>query len=489
MSYMKKVSASPYFYLAMVVLLGLFFRLYQLEHLSPFAHDQDLYSWIVKDILVDHHFRLIGQLTSIEGVFIGPLFYYLLVPFFALFNMDPGGAIVLSTITGLLTILSIYYVFSRFFSQTSGLIGSLVYSISLNTVLYDRWIVPTMFVPLWSIWFLYILLSIQKGEYKRFWILGILVGLIWHIHIALLPLLVLIPFAIIFSKNRPKISMFILPISLATILLTPFFLFEIRHNFQQIIALVASFGKSKDEAEGMARFTKIADASSIMMLRSLIHSWSFPAFVIYPFLTAGLFFLKLKKILSYPQLILIIFWFLAMIGSQEISKRGVSEYYFASLVILPILILSLILSYLNQKFQKIKIAGLLMLIYLIYNLINLFNLPLPGYNLAEKKQVVNFIVKDAKENNYPCIQINYITDLGNNVGFRYLFWLKNLPLIKSGKGAPVYSIVIPWNYSAKESNPVFGLIGVVKPPKRQFNDKTICENPLNQLEQLLGFNN
>ncbi|MFA5932915.1 MAG: glycosyltransferase family 39 protein [Microgenomates group bacterium] len=486
---MKRILASPYFYLAIIIITGLFFRLYQLEHFSPYAHDEDLYSWIVKDILIDHHFRLIGQVTSIPGVFIGPLFYYILIPFFALFDMDPAGAIGLSAINGILTILSVYYVFSKIFNKTTGLIGSFIYSVSLNIALFDRWIVPTMFVPIWSVWFLYIIFCIQRGEYKKFWILGVLTGLIWHIHIALLPLLGLVPIALVFTKKRPRLTSFIFPIVLAVTLLIPFFAFEIKHNFSQTLSIFASFGKSVAEAEGLNRFMKIIDASSVMMTRSLVTPWPLQPSLIYPLLIAGLIFLKFKKVLSSPQLTLIFLWFISIIVSQEISKRGISEYYFASFIIIPILCISLLLDFIRQKFHRIKIAELLILSYFIFNLISFINLPFPREALAEKKQVVDFIVSDAKSKNFPCIQLNFIVDPGNDGGFRYLFWWKNYQLIKSGRGAPVYSIVLPWSYSPKESNPIFGKIGVIEPIIKEFTDKKVCNDPTSQLDPLMGFYN
>ena len=77
--------AAKWFPLVLVIGIALFFRLYKLREFYIFEHDQDLYSFIVRDIL-SGHFRLIGQLTSIDGVFIGPLYYYLLAPFYALFG-------------------------------------------------------------------------------------------------------------------------------------------------------------------------------------------------------------------------------------------------------------------------------------------------------------------------------------------------------------------------------------------------------------------
>ncbi len=53
------------------LLVGLIFRGFQLKDRFLYAHDNDLAGWIVKDILVDHHLRLIGQETSAKGIFIG----------------------------------------------------------------------------------------------------------------------------------------------------------------------------------------------------------------------------------------------------------------------------------------------------------------------------------------------------------------------------------------------------------------------------------
>jgi 4-amino-4-deoxy-L-arabinose transferase-like glycosyltransferase len=196
----------PKYLLIIFVLLCLFFRTYKLETYYTFEHDQDLYSWIVKDILVDHHQRMIGQLTSIDGVFIGPLFYYLLVPFYALFNMNPLSAIIPILIISVLTVISIYYVFSKNFKKETGLIGAFIYSVSLGSAFNDRWIVPTQPTILWSVWYLYVMLALLKGNFKVLPIVGILVGLIWHIHIALVILLIPIPIAIFLSKKRLQLK-------------------------------------------------------------------------------------------------------------------------------------------------------------------------------------------------------------------------------------------------------------------------------------------
>ena len=84
----------------LIIAVGMFLRFYQLFDRFSYGHDQDLASWFVKDILVNHHFRLIGQETSTTGIFIGPIYYYLMTLFYKIFGMDPiGGAYLILTIS------------------------------------------------------------------------------------------------------------------------------------------------------------------------------------------------------------------------------------------------------------------------------------------------------------------------------------------------------------------------------------------------------
>src|SRR3989338_6869626 len=152
--------------LSLILSIGLFFRTYQIIERFEFAHDGDLYSWIVKDIVVNHHFRLIGQLTSAPGIFIGGLFYYLLIPFFLLSNMDPIGTTSFAIIIGLTTIFSLYFVLSKLFKTEVGLIAAFLYATLITTVNADRWIVPTVTTNLWVIWYLYSILKIARGDYR-----------------------------------------------------------------------------------------------------------------------------------------------------------------------------------------------------------------------------------------------------------------------------------------------------------------------------------
>src|SRR3989344_6814709 len=100
----------------LIVVVGLFLRVYKYDQLFGYNHDNDLAGWIVKDIVVDKHLRLIGQETSTQGIFIGGLFYYLQVPFYLLFKMDPVGVTLLGALLGVIYVTGIYLMVRKGFS-------------------------------------------------------------------------------------------------------------------------------------------------------------------------------------------------------------------------------------------------------------------------------------------------------------------------------------------------------------------------------------
>lgn len=474
----------PKYLLFLFILFCLFFRTYKLEIFYTFEHDQDLYSWIVKDILIDHHLRLIGQLTSIDGVFIGPLFYYLLTPFYAIFNMNPLSAYIPILIISVLTVISIYYVFSTHFNKNAGLIGAFIYSVSVGSAFGDKWIVPTQPTILWSVWYLYALLSLIKGNFKVLPVVGLLVGLIWHIHIALIILLLPIPIAIFLSRKKISIKDLILPAILLLVFTLPFWLFEIRHNYQQINGLVKSISEDRGELKGIYRLEKELTVSSKAFLGPVLF-YPTPPLVDYLSFLLIYLFLFFKKQISKKVSLVIFSWIGIVILAQFVSKRPLSEYYFSNLNIITTLFYSLLASFFYEQKRWKTFTKVVLISYFLFNLITMIRIPhyINGY--SEKKKVVDFIANDSKNNKFPCIGVNYITQYGRGVGFRYLFWLSGIKVVNAGSDVPVYNIVIPDKRTESEIN--FGLFNIIKPEMKEFNNFNICNDPKKQLLPMLGF--
>ncbi len=492
MDIIKKLKRS-HLILFFILLAGLFFRTYKIVDRFEFAHDADLYSWIVKDILVNHHFRLIGQLTSAPGIFIGPLFYYLIAPFFVLFKMDPIGAAVPAIIIGICTIFSFYFVLSKVFNKDAGIIGAFLYAVLTVTVSNDRWMVPTITTSIWTIWYFYAILMLSEGNFSVLWLLGLLVGLIWDIHIALIPTLVAIPVAMWVAKKMPSLKQslrFLITFFLTSL---PLILFEVRHHFSQTISLMNNFKGPSIGPTGIQKFQLVLGMIAKNLNALLLAPQSLNLVASYFLLLAILispFFLIKKKILSIRQVIPLYAWILGVIFFFSLSSSPISEYYFTNLNIIFLALVTL-LWYLLYKSSQIGKMVLFLVLGIVFLKNSYFLINQSYYNkgYVEKKALVKYISEDAASRGFPCIGISYITTPGENVGFRYFFYLSNQHLVHPSLDVAVYNIVIPEELS-KETKFKFGHIGLIPPTSVPSKDKIekSCQTPnTNLTDPVLGY--
>lgn len=467
--------------LLIIFLIGLHLRTYQSVQWLNYGHDQDLAGWIIKDIVENRHLRLIGQETSTQGVFIGPFFYYLLVPFYIFFNMSPVGGIWMMTIIGLLTIYSIYYVFNNLFNKSVGLWASFFYSISYFAVSNDRGVFPTSPMLLWCIWYFFGIKKIIDGKHLQgFFVIGILVGLIWHIHVSLTLLLPLIAVAIILARIKPRLKEIF--IGFLSFLLTsaPFFIFEFRHNFIQVKSLVNAFSADQGSTyEGLAQFYRVLHISAQNITTLIWHPDSSFYYLLPLFLVLASVYLFRKKVLDKNLIIIFLLWNLFLILFFSLYSKPVSEYYLNGLVFPWIFIIVLLFNYVWLS-KRLRILGLILaLIFAFHNINRLYSFKPAGIEYVHKLALVKEIKKDAYEKGYPCVAVSYITDPGYNLGYRYLFWLEKMHVNKPSKDIPVYTIVFP----LKDIFPTdvnFGSLGLIYPDYDRYDQDDVldgCKGP------------
>lgn len=477
----------------LILALGLFFRTYRLTEKMEFAHDADLYSWFVKDVVVDKHLRLIGQLTSADGIFIGPLFYYALIPFFFLTNMDPVGGNWLMVILGAATILSYYYVFSRLFNKNVGFIAMFLHTVLLTAINFDRAVVPSTPTNIWIVWFFYCVVQITRKNYNVLPLLGVLAGLIWHIHIALAPAFLAIIAAIALNRKLPdlkNILYFFLTLFITSI---PLILFEARHGFSQLQHFFNNFSKEHNAGTGEYKLRLVLDmiaknTTNLFFMPKRFPQWFQYLFTISLFITPLL--LMKQKLIDLKLVIVMFAWIIGMIIFFTLNSSPISEYYFANLEIIFIAIASLLLSLLWKQKKYGKIAVILILaVTLIYNATSLFRWSDPVAGYVHRKAAVEFIAKDIKAKGYNCISLNYQTIIGENTGFRYFLWKNGVILNAPKPELPNYTLVVPAGISDTTDHK-FGLIGVAVPDK-QFDASEVNKNcspeDKNVTDSMFGF--
>lgn len=460
-----------------IVVIGLFLRAYNPISFFAYGHDQDLAAWMVKDVVVNHHIRLIGQETSSGGVFIGPLFYYLQIPFFWLTNMAPTGPILLVTLLGTFSVFSIYYVFTKVWSKNVGLIASLLYATSVFVVFTDRETVPTMPAMLWTIWFLYGIWNLLKGNQKYYILLGILLGLAWHFNLALILLAPIILVVQILSKKKFDFKYVFIGIAGAVILMSPFFVFEARHGFIQSKAIFASFTTQKDYVPGTSHGIGKWDRTFQLVKANTNHIfWSFsgpiPGNITFYLLSAAFLFLVYKKILSREMSLIFFLWGLLYVTFFSLNSLNISEYYINGMNVVWVAVFALTVDYLLKSRSLKFIAYGILFFSLFFNLRDYYRREPSRIGYQQKKDIVTQIKEDSILHGYPCVSVSYITSPGNDLGYRYLFWLAKLHVNQPKSLSPVYTIVFPLS-KVDRVDATFGALGLIYPDYKKYNQKDI----------------
>lgn len=455
--------------LVAIVVLGICVRIFKFQELFYYAHDQDLIGWFVRDVLENHHLRLIGQETSQHGVFIGALFYYLTIPFYLLFRMDPIGGVFLSLIIAVSAIVSIYFVLRKIWGKNVGYIGSFIYAFSFTISFTDREVVPTTPAMLWSVWMLWAIHLVKLGNQKYgFLLAAVLTGFIWHINMALALTAPLIILALIFSRKRIQVKFALLAVVLGVIVNIPFILFEIKSGFSQLQSMFGSV-ETTQEFNFMANLDrtmqlayKNADALFTNSAR-LTTLWVL-------MVTAGV--LCFKKILSRSWLVIFVAWIGIFILFFSRNQINISEYYLNGFNIVWIAIVSIGVAALWSN-KKTKFLAILMIAaFAIFQLNRFGSITINKSGYVERKQIVNFIARDAKENGYPCVSVSYVVSPGRDLGYRYLFFLEGLHVNQPKSGAPVYTIVYPHTL-VNRMDKTFGDLGLVLPDYSRYNKEDI----------------
>jgi len=460
----------------LILVLGLFFRLYKYDQLFMYGHDQDLAGWIVKDIVVNGHLRLIGQETSTQGIFIGGFFYYLQIPFYLMFGMDPIGVTFMGTILGIFYIFGIYKIFLTLFSKRAAIIGALVYAFSFYFIINDREIVPTQPVIFWGFALFWALTEIVNGNIKKGLIIcAVLFSLVWHFNFALILPTPLILMALVLSKKKVKLLDTVIPIVIFLILSTPLVLFEYRHFYLQTHALITSLTSNQHDV--ISGWDKVE--RTYYLISKNIYSVFLPPlnslknehiFLLISGIYTYLFF-RLKK--QRKLFILMFLWFLIYFLFFSFYSKRVSEYYLNGIQFIPVVLFSLLIEEFWDS-KKLRIFGIVILsVFLVINIIRFYTIPINRSGYLERKAIVTEIKRDAENHGYPCMAVSYITDPGYDLGYRYLFWLENMHVNNPSSNSPVYTIVFPLNDVLFPVNKTFGALGLIYPDYSRYTKESI----------------
>ncbi len=374
----------------LVILIGIFFRFYQLELRTNFTADPGRDFLLVKQIITEHKLTLLGPKTSLGNFFFGPLYYYLLLPAVAIGNFDPLSGAVLTASLDILSLIIFSLLVYKLLPLPAAILSSVLYATSPLLITMVQIPLNPFVVPIFmSLYLLLLNRSPDKYPLSATFGLGLAAGSLFELHYATFPAILVGAFASFRGKNK---VMNFGAFSTGVILgILPMLLFELRHQFfntHGIIEFISQQNSTLTVSNLLPVLAKSKDIFNQLTLSSKLPLFWF----MLALLILGIFrpsqknqtFWRLNKIL----LLICLITFL-------ILGKNFSDHY--AILIFPVIFL-----FIGKgiDFFPPKIIYLVTFTVLIFNSISLLtpraqgNLMSPGWNLPGIRHAVKLIAAD-----------------------------------------------------------------------------------------------
>lgn len=218
--------------LGVILLVGAYLRLYDISGYMTFLGDEGRDALIVKRMVVDHKFTLLGPTASVGGFFLGPVYYYFMAPFLWAWRLDPTGPAVMVALFGIATIFLVYKAGATIMSPLAGLISASLYALSPVVIAYSRSSWNPNLVPFFSTLLIFILWrwAHEKRQRDALWI-GVVVGIGLQLHYLFLFLVVVVAIWFFLYWRRVTLQSVVMLIAGFVLGYSPFLAFELRHGF------------------------------------------------------------------------------------------------------------------------------------------------------------------------------------------------------------------------------------------------------------------
>lgn len=385
----------------LVFLLGLivFTRIiFLLNQNINFVFDQGKDSLAILNIWLNKKPTLIGPWTSIPGLFFGPAYYYLLLPFYIIANGNPVFAVIPMVILLILSVI----VFYKKFDKTAALI--LATSPIAWTITTSAWNpFPMVFISVLILFFLDKLK--QKNNIKDYFFVFLFASFGFHFSTAFAifyPIIIILTLLI----NKVKINItkifssclgFFIPF-------IPQLLFEVRHSFLQTKAVIKYLSNGGDNQFSLNKILEVFKITlgefKVYTLPTIrfnnINSFLFIGLILY-----GIYLLiKNRKKIDYKKFVELAIWIIIPVFSYFFLHFNL--WYLLGLAPVVILITSKIINKLPRL-----IKNFLLLLFIISPFLQLNDF----YTNQSKINDTNDFLKNKKE------VITYIYNQANNQSF------------------------------------------------------------------------
>jgi len=344
-----------------VFMLGLIPRLWRINTDLMIHFDQGMHSQDVYDIWRDGKISLLGHMTDTDGIFHGPLYYWFMIPAYAVGGGDPAAAAVFQILLQMAAVFFLFDLARRLAGERAAWIASVLYSASYGYASYSRWLsnvtpaLPFSVVFFWAGHLLFL---------GRVWALPVaafLASVITQhngaIGVFLYPILL---WMLIASRTYKKVtpSLWLLSGVLLALPHIPLLLFELRHGFVVTRAILSFMGASP-AGSGIPGGVTVSPSVWLVNLNSIFREMYHLTSYSWPAVTALLLLAGLVKIIknrtTHPARFIAVPVVLFMFF-LSFYRRGAIGFFLTPLFPLLTILIAWVISGLSRKVRAVLLV-------------------------------------------------------------------------------------------------------------------------------------
>lgn len=433
---------------ALITLLFISTRLYNFANRFGFDHDQEEAANAAWRIVVEKKPMLIGQETSIGGLFVGPLLFWFQSLAMYLGHLNPLSLGYLGIAVSFITLIVLFIVVSEISNKWQAVIAVFLYAISARLTGYDISSHSLTYIMLFSLLIFWLLFKIiTKKQSKLLPLLALVLSLTFHIHLALA--LLIPPTLLLLLLKRPKIKVKHLILALVTFILPllTFVLFELRHKFLLTNNLLIFLGNTRGFSA--SHILQTVNTFMVLLVESVFIKSRYSILIFVVIVSIFIYLMKKPKKESKNLILTMLFLPLSFF---LFYKGPIPEYYFLPVVPIFIIAASYVYFYLARKS---KVAFILIIAIVAFYNIAIAKILSVGRGFAPytlKEYVVRSIISDTKGETF---NVYYKMPPGYNNGYQYLFKWQGRQPQEGGKNLYIIELVAPNNFDPTQQYKAF----------------------------------
>lgn len=397
MSYLPKISRRSQTWvvgllLLILVVVGSFFRLWNFSNTLMFQGDQGRDALIVSQMFKAGDPVFIGPGTSVGSMYLGPFYYYFMLPFLWLSYPSPLGPALGVALVSLITIPLVYWLGKEVVGQRGAILAAFFFTLSASIVEYSRFSWNPNLAPTLSLLIVFFTYRAIK-RHPAYWVaVALSFGLVIQLHyVALLTLggiglawLSQVRYDWLKNKRQLLRHIFIFSIigvSVFMLTLLPLVLFDFRHNFvnwqalQTLLTQDQAFSQdNRTGAEKMLNLSlNLVKQTQLVLSTHVITTQPLLSGIFLATLATGVWqLLKKANGQNHGVWLLVAFLIPSLVGLSFYQKEMHVHYF---LFVLPIFFL--LLGSVTASFSRHLVTLPLTIIFLVwYTIFNLQQMPL-----------------------------------------------------------------------------------------------------------------